>query len=326
MAVLLRDNCEPDHQTNNSETSVSKSSMFKKTLSGLILTASAAANASQYDMSNHIEFSYTPDCLSGYCETTTLYSFEPQNPRYAMGLDSDDSLNLDAGLQPKHFIVPKDKDWDYLMGQTYTILGLSVATVGLMTLLPESITKWDDEDRDMSKLGSKWKDNVSSGPVWDRDEHFLNYVMHPYFGGVYYTASRHAGYNEFESFLYSATMSAFFWEYGVEAFAEIPSWQDLFITPFFGAVVGEMMLTAEQDIIAGGGEVMGSETMGDVSLFFLNPIGHIHYWISDAWGGSAEFQFSSSPWFGNQDAAKFAMDSGASYDNVFYGFEMKVTF
>ena len=326
MAVLLRDNCEPDHQTNNSETSVSKSSMFKKTLSGLILTASAAANASQYDMSNHIEFSYTPDCLSGYCETTTLYSFEPQNPRYAMGLDSDDSLNLDAGLQPKHLIVPKDKDWDYLMGQTYTILGLSVATVGLMTLLPESITKWDDEDRDMSKLGSKWKDNVSSGPVWDRDEHFLNYVMHPYFGGVYYTASRHAGYNEFESFLYSATMSAFFWEYGVEAFAEIPSWQDLFITPFFGAVVGEMMLTAEQDIIAGGGEVMGSETVGDVSLFFLNPIGHIHYWISDAWGGSAEFQFSSSPWFGNQDAAKFAMDSGASYDNVFYGFEMKVTF
>lgn len=326
MAVLLRDNCEPDHQTNNSETSVSKSSMFKKTLSGLVLTASAAANASQYDMSNHIEFSYTPDCLSGYCETTTLYSLEPQNSRYAMGLDSDDSLELDAGLQPKHFIVPKDKDWDYLMGQTYTILGLSVATVGLMTLLPESITKWDDEDRDMSKLGSKWKDNVSSGPVWDRDEHFLNYVMHPYFGGVYYTAARHAGYNEFESFLYSATMSTFFWEYGVEAFAEVPSWQDLFITPFFGAVVGEMMLTAEQDIIAGGGEVMGSETMGDVSLFFLNPVGHIHYWVSDAWGGSAEFQFSSSPWLGNQDAAKFAMDSGASYDNVFYGFEMKVTF
>ncbi|MEF1339647.1 DUF3943 domain-containing protein, partial [Vibrio rotiferianus] len=236
--------------------------MFKKTLSGLVLTASAAANASQYDMSNHIEFSYKPDCLSGYCETTTLYSFEPQNRRFAMGLDNDDSLNLDAGLQPKHVIVPTDKDWDYLMGQTYTILGLSVATVGLMTFLPESITKWDEEDRDMSKLGSKWKDNVSSGPVWDRDEHFLNYIMHPYFGGVYYTAARHAGYNEFESFLYSATMSTFFWEYGVEAFAEVPSWQDIFITPFFGAVVGEMMLTAEQDIVANGGEVMGSETMG----------------------------------------------------------------
>jgi hypothetical protein len=212
------------------------------------------------------------------------------------------------------------------MGQTYTILGLSVATVGMMTLLPESITKWDEEDRDLSGLGGKWKDNVTAGPVWDRDEHFLNYIMHPYFGGVYYTAARHAGYNEFESFLYSATMSTFFWEYGVEAFAEVPSWQDIFITPFFGAVVGEMMFEAEKDLVASGGEVWGSETMGGVTLFFLNPVGHIHGWVSDAWGGSAEFQYSSTPWFGNQDAAKFAMDAGASYDNVFYGVEMDIKF
>ncbi len=34
------------------------------------------------------------------------------------------------------------------MGQTYTILGLRRRdTVGLMTLLPESITKWDDDQR-----------------------------------------------------------------------------------------------------------------------------------------------------------------------------------
>lgn len=107
--------------------------------------------------------------------------------------------------------------------------------------------------------------------------------MHPYFGGVYYTAARHAGFNEFESFLYSATMSTFFWEYGVEAFAEVPSWQDIFITPFFGAVIGELMFEAEQNIVANGGEVMGSDTMGGVTLFFLNPIGHIHGWVSSAW-------------------------------------------
>ncbi|MGL1337561.1 DUF3943 domain-containing protein [Vibrio parahaemolyticus] len=248
--------------------------MFKKTLAGLLLTTSAVANASQYDMSRHSEFSYTPDCMSGYCETTNLYTFESQNRSLAFEQNNDDSLNLDAGLQPRHLIVPQDKDWDYLMGQTYTILGLSVATVGLMTFLPESITKWDEEDRDMSKLGSKWKDNVSDGPVWDRDEHFLNYIMHPY----------------------------------------------------FGAVVGEMMLTAEQDIVANGGEVLGSETAGDVSLFFLNPVGHIHHWVTDAWGGSAELKFNSSPWFGNQDVAKFAMDAGASYDSQFYGVELKVTF
>ena len=32
------------------------------------------------------------------------------------------------------------------------------------------------------------------------------------------------------------------------------------------------------------------------------------------------------PWFGNQDVAKFALDSGASYDDIFYGVEMKITF
>lgn len=223
-------------------------------------------------------------------------------------------------------MVQDTRDWDYLKGQTYTILGLSVMTAGLMTLLPESITKWDAEDRKLSGLGKKWKDNVTSGPTWDRDEHFLNYIMHPYFGGVYYTAARHAGFNEFESFLYSATMSTFFWEYGVESFAEVPSWQDIFITPFFGAVVGELMFEAEQNIVANGGEVMGSDTMGGVTLFFLNPIGHIHGWVSSAWGGSADVSFQSSPWSNNPDAAKYALDAGAPYDSQYYGVNFKITF
>nr|WP_175579341.1 DUF3943 domain-containing protein [Vibrio hepatarius] len=272
----------------------------------------------------HIEFSYTVD----QAEIDTLYSYSNAirpTTTYSMGL-TETTLQLEEEPVAKYLTIQEEKDWDYLKSQTYTILGLSVATVGLMTMLPESITKWDEEDRSLSQVGQKWKDNVSDGPVWDRDEHFLNYVMHPYFGGVYYTAARHAGFSEFESFLYSASMSTFFWEYGVEAFAEVPSWQDLFITPFFGAVVGEMMLEAEQDIVSSGGEVLGSETMGGVTLFFLNPVGHIHGWVSEAWDGSAEFQYSSSPWFGNQDAAKFALDAGAEYDRAFYGVEMKITF
>ncbi|MBE4617428.1 DUF3943 domain-containing protein [Vibrio navarrensis] len=298
--------------------------LLTKALSGLLLTASVSAQANQFDFSKHTETTYATDCLQEYCVNDGLYSFNNAQP---LSLDESElKLDLDANTQPKYLIVPQDKDWDYLMGQTYTILGLSVATVGLMTLLPQSITKWDDDSRDLSNLGSKWKDNVTSGPVWDRDEHVLNYIMHPYFGGVYYTAARHAGYNEFESFLYSATMSTFFWEYGVEAFAEVPSWQDIFITPFFGAVVGEMMLETEQSILADGGEVLGSKTAGDVSLFFLNPVGHIHHWASNLWGGSADVSFTSNPWFGNQDAAKFALDAGYAYDNQFYGLDFKVTF
>lgn len=298
--------------------------MLKKSITALILSASAQTNANVYDSNQHIEFSYAVDQAESDTFFYHSYQYQQSDP-FSLSLTEND-LKLEGPGLPKYLTVSDGKDWDYLMGQTYTILGLSVATVGLMTLLPESITKWDEEDRDLSGLGSKWKDNVTSGPTWDRDEHFLNYIMHPYFGGVYYTAARHAGFNEFESFLYSATMSTFFWEYGVEAFAEVPSWQDIIVTPFFGAVVGEMMFEAEQSIVASGGEVLGSETVGDVSLFFLNPVGHIHGWVSGAWGGSAEFQYSSKPWFGNQDAAKFAMDAGASYDDVFYGVEIKVTF
>lgn len=303
---------------------MSKSPSLAKVTAVLSMLMSVNSAASQYDFEQSINLSYSDECAQDYCVSESLYTYKPSK-NYALN-ESSDQYDLTINKQPLYLTVSDGKDWDYLMGQTYTILGLSVATVGLMTLLPESITKWDDDQRDISALGQKWKDNVSAGPVWDRDEHFLNYVMHPYFGGVYYTAARHAGYDEFESFLYSWTMSTFFWEYGVEAFAEVPSWQDLFITPFFGAVVGEMMLEAEQNIVASGGEVMGSQTMGDVSLFFLNPVGHIHYWVSDAWGGDAEVNLNTNPWWDNQDAAKFAYDAGAPYDSQFVGMNFKVTF
>ncbi len=294
---------------------------FKKIAMSLLGLFSTTAVA-EYDTSKHIEFSYVPNCENSYqyCANKSVnYS--------ALSLDDHEpDLELDAAKTPMYLTISDGRDWDYLAEQTYTILGLSVATVGLMTLLPESITKWEDDDRDLSKLGDKWVENVKAGPVWDRDEHVLNYIMHPYFGGVYYTAARHAGFNEFESFAYSFTMSTFFWEYGVEAFAEVPSWQDLFVTPVFGAVVGELMLQGEQEILASGGRVWGSETMGGISLFFLNPVGKIHYWITDAWGGDTEASFVTNPWFGYQDAAVFALDAGAPYDRQFIGMQLSLKF
>ena len=242
-----------------------------------------------------------------------------ETPQSGFGLNEDEPLQ-------KHLSTFPEKNWDYLIGQTYTIFGLSVATVGLMTFLPESITNWTSEDRDFSNLANKWWDNVSSGPIWDKDDHYLNYVMHPYFGGVYYTAARHAGFDEFESFLYSLTMSTFFWEYGVESFAEIPSIQDIIITPLFGAAMGEWMYIVEQGIIENDSEVLGSSSLGNVSLFFLNPVGHIHSWVSNLWGSDTEVSMSYVPWFTHHEAAEFAIDSGADYDSQFIGMEISLKF
>lgn len=209
------------------------------------------------------------------------------------------SLTHDSAAEPKPSPgdrVPDQKNWPYLKAQSYTILGLSFATAGLLTLLPESITYWDTDDRSPDSLGKQWLDNVTSGPVWDEDSHFINYVMHPYFGGVYYTTARHAGYDEWESFLYSAALSTFYWEYGIEAFAEQPSIQDLIVTPIFGAAVGEWMLLTEAGILANGGRVMHSELLGDVSLFLLNPVGHIHHWVHRWWSHDVHVRLSTTPW------------------------------
>ncbi|MGF1729761.1 DUF3943 domain-containing protein [Photobacterium kasasachensis] len=260
-----------------------------------------------------------PLFLHAYTETVQ-YSASSSAPLLAADTDNE----LKEAPLPLHLSGSSEKDWDYLLGQSYTILGLSVATVGLMTLLPESVTNWDEEDRNLSNLGKKWWDNVSAGPVWDEDAHYLNYIMHPYFGGVYYTAARHSGFNEWESFLYSATMSTFFWEYGVEAFAEVPSIQDIIVTPLFGAAVGEWMYQTEADITANGGEVMGSERLGNVSLFLLNPVGHIHYWMTNWWEGDTEVSFTYTPWFGNTEAANFALDAGANYDSAFIGLQVRL--
>ncbi|WP_339388036.1 DUF3943 domain-containing protein [Vibrio caribbeanicus] len=299
--------------------------MIRTNLAALILSVSTSVSATNYNNNENLESYLKITPLPPTHTLPEIASITKGGGDFFYGL-TEETLNNEVDALPKHLSISSEKDWDYLKGQTYTILGLSVATVGLMTLLPESITKWDEEDRDLSRLGPKWKDNVTDGPIWDRDEHFLNYIMHPYFGGVYYTAARHAGFDEFESFLYSATMSTFFWEYGVEAFAEIPSWQDIFVTPFFGAVVGEIMLEQEQDIIDSGGEVLGSVFVGDITLFLLNPVGHIHGWVSNTWGGSAEFTYTGNPWFGNASASQYALDSGASHDKIFYGAQLSISF
>ncbi len=270
---------------------------------------------------------FNPDACSGiyssYCNTDFAASSPTSQLANAQNYEVT-TLPTNQPRLPLHLEASPDQDWDYLVGQTYTILGLSVATVGVMTFLPESFTNWTEEDRDMSRLASKWWDNVSAGPVWDKDDHVLNYVMHPYFGGVYYTAARHAGYDEWKSFLYSFTMSTFFWEYGIEAFAEVPSIQDIIVTPVFGAAVGELMYKQEQAILANGGEVWGSKSFGNFNLFLLNPVGHIHYWVTDWWGDDVDVNMNYSPWFGDRDATKFALDSGARYDAAFVGMQVKL--
>ena len=84
----------------------------------------------------------------------------------------------------------------------------------------------------------------------------INYLGHPISGAVYYVMARNDGLNPFESFIFSTLMSSFFWEYGYEAFAEIPSMQDLVSTPIVGAFMGEYMHYLEGVLDENGGSYM----------------------------------------------------------------------
>ena len=70
-------------------------------------------------------------------------------------------------------------------------------------------------------------------------------------------------------------MSTFFWEYGIEAFAEIPSVQDLIFTPVVGSVVGEIFFITKKRIVRHDKKVLNSRFLGITSLFIIDPFNTI---------------------------------------------------
>jgi opacity protein-like surface antigen len=166
------------------------------------------------------------------------------------------------------FSPENGEDSERLWSQSKSIFAYGVGVIGALYMLPESVTNWDKDVDDFIK----WGDNVKDGPVWDRDDAALNWIGHPYFGSVYYLAARKSGYRQWDSFVYSFLMSTFYWEYGIEALAEIPSIQDIVITPVIGWVWGEFSFQAEQDIRRDDGQVWGSEFLGATALILIDPI------------------------------------------------------
>jgi hypothetical protein len=183
-------------------------------------------------------------------------------------------------FQVSLFSPQSGEDSTRLWSQTKSIFAYGFGVVGVIALLPEDISSWNKEDG----LFSKWSDNVKDGPVWDRDTGSLNLIGHPYFGGIYYQVARKSGYRQWDSFMYSALMSTFYWEYGIEGFAETPSIQDLVITPVLGWVYGEWAFTTEMSIRANNDEVLGSSILGSTALILLDPVDSLSVGLNRLFG------------------------------------------
>lgn len=170
---------------------------------------------------------------------------------------------------------PAKRDFKKLGLNTSLFVATSVVCFGVLFMLPESVTQWDKQKMLDEGITDKWKENVAAGPVWDNDNFFFNYITHPYAGAVYYMTARSSGFKWYESFGYSAIMSTFFWEYGVEAFAEIPSWQDIIITPTVGLAFGEGFYYAKKSILKHDKRILKSKALGVTTLFLMDPFNTI---------------------------------------------------
>ncbi len=159
-----------------------------------------------------------------------------------------------------------------LVTETRNIAIMMAGTMGALWVLPEAITNWHKDDFDADHdIFEGYKKNITHKPVYDIDSNFINYVAHPFSGSVYYSIARNTGLSPLKSFGYSALISTFFWEYGFESLIEKPSIQDLIITPIIGSIIGEIFYKWSLKIKENNGRAMGSEKLGSVMLFLLNP-------------------------------------------------------
>lgn len=210
----------------------------------------------------------------------SLCRIDPTSPFISVTIFEEvrpEDLQLEINLSP---LTTTERN---LFTETRNLTIGAMGFAGLLYLLPQSITKWDKSKTSNTVL-DKYKSNVRSGPIRDKDHWAINYIGHPIAGATYYQVARNLNLSPFQSFGYSVIMSTFFWEYGIESFAEKPSTQDLWITPILGSILGELFFQMGQSIKNKNGTVLGSERLGNFVMVLLNPAGSLSNQINKLLG------------------------------------------
>ena len=164
--------------------------------------------------------------------------------------------------------IVKDVDWAGLGRDTGYVLGYELA-VGVPLYL-------------VTKPSPSWLDNVQNSR-WDKDSPLINFIGHPYFGAAYYIRARERGADPIGAFVYSALLSTL-WEYGIEAFFERPSYNDLIVTPVAGSLIGAFIFEPLRESIKAKAD---RAWYHDAVLVATDPIGAIN--------GAVEWMFGVSP-------------------------------
>jgi len=228
-----------------------------------ILTYSASANLPHSDF-------YTLD------DTSTPYVDQINDTNDFSIFLSQDKKTSQQRLDPRYEKIVKELAYMQVF---------AIGTIGVIALLPESVSQWTAEDKafvDAQELLAKHAENVAKGPVWDNDAWAVNYIGHPVAGSYFYVWGRQSGLTWQESAILTTLMSTFFWEYGWESFAEVPSTQDLIVTPLLGSLLGEGTNYLYNCIMENNGKIYNSTFLGSLGRGLLNPIGEVNKYLDAA--------------------------------------------
>jgi hypothetical protein len=175
------------------------------------------------------------------------------------------------------------RDWRGLGRDTAFFVGYEAVAAGVAYLLPERVTHWTAEQRRISL--QRWWENVGN-PKWDPDRWYFNYLGHPYFGAITYIRARERGFGALGGFGYAAVLSGIY-EYGIEALFERPSYQDLFVTPVGGLLLGALLFEPIREHIR---RKPALQWYDHVTLALTDPLGVSNNLVERLGGRQAEIR------------------------------------
>lgn len=178
-------------------------------------------------------------------------------------------------------LTGKSYNWHRLWINSAVLSSAFVGTLLVLECLPEDATTWNRAALQKYSPFYRWYRHIFiKGPEWDHDNFVFNYVLHPYAGAAYYMGARSQGFNAYQSLLYATIVSTVGWEFGIEACMERPSYQDLFVTPLCGAVIGEGFYLTKRYLVNNNYRLLGSPILGNVVAFLVDPLNEAVGWFA----------------------------------------------
>lgn len=240
----------------------------------------------------HAQFALGQEWLSQ--NPVSFYETEADWQQIAVSLDSR-RFGLDESALDTPINSPSERpygfgrelndqspaDFNGLRRDTAYFFGYQFVIVGLLYVLPESVSAWTEEQKEEYTF-EKWKNNVTH-PRWDPDEWYINYVLHPYWGLTYYTRGRERGLTESGAFWYSFTLSSIY-EFGLEALFEPVSVQDVIFTPVLGSALGWYLEDYRREIKSQREFSGWDKTV----LIATDPLGSLNTIVDNLFGAGVE--------------------------------------